>query len=407
MKSSLLFYCQHSMGLGHLVRSWAIADALSSTFDVVFVTGGEPPTGMPPPPNIEVVTLPALEQTTAGAIVTRQAGWSVADAQARRARLLLDTFFISEPAVVLIELFPFGRAKFTNEILPMLEYAAAARRRPLVVCSLRDLLAGGRRNQQEHDDRAQQIADTYFDAVLVHADPRLATLEETFKPRTPLRVPVTYTGFVMSPPANPALYATDRSGIVVSAGGGRVGGPLFRAAIDAHGSSPAAERLPMRIVAGPFLPEHEYDALMSQAAGFADVTIERSVPTLRPLLGAAALSISQCGYNTALELLQTGVPALVVPFAEGREDEQRARAARLEALGALRMLDPGALTGARLAREISATRAFSPQPLAVSMDGARETLRVVSRLSEFRAGADAGVASRLCAADPQSCMWHR
>ena len=46
MRPALLIYCQHSMGLGHLVRSWAIADALSATFRVVFVSGGEPPAGM-------------------------------------------------------------------------------------------------------------------------------------------------------------------------------------------------------------------------------------------------------------------------------------------------------------------------------------------------------------------------
>ena len=52
MKPRLLCYCQHSMGLGHLVRSWAIADALSSTFHVVFVSGGESPAGMAPPTSL-------------------------------------------------------------------------------------------------------------------------------------------------------------------------------------------------------------------------------------------------------------------------------------------------------------------------------------------------------------------
>ena len=66
----LLIYCQHSMGLGHLVRSWAIADALSATFRVVFVSGGEAPAGMTPPARVEMVQLPALQQTTAGEIVT-------------------------------------------------------------------------------------------------------------------------------------------------------------------------------------------------------------------------------------------------------------------------------------------------------------------------------------------------
>jgi predicted glycosyltransferase len=403
MKPALLFYCQHSMGLGHLVRSWAIADALSSAFHVVLVSGGEPPTGMRPPANIDVVTLPALEQTTAGTIVTRQAGWTVADVQASRARLLLDAFSVSQPAVVLIELFPFGRAKFTNEILPMLERAAAARHRPLVVCSLRDLLAGGRRNQQQHDYRAQQIAEAYFDAVLVHADPRLATLEETFKPRTALHVPVVYTGFVTPRPSAATVSTTNRSGILVSAGGGRVGGPLFRAAVEAHALCPP-DRVPMHIVTGPFLPGDQYDALRSQAMRHANLTIDRSVPALGPLLRSAALSISQCGYNTALDLLQARVPALVVPFAEGREDEQRARAGRLQALGALRVLDSDVLTGSRLAIEIAATRGFVPAPIALDLDGADETLRVITRLWESRESGVAPLPGRL--PEAQTRAWH-
>ena len=380
MKPTLFFYCQHSMGLGHLVRSWAIADALSSSFRVVFVSGGESPAGMEPPAAVEVVTLPALEQYTAGDIVTREPDEQVAQIQARRRRLLIDTFAATRPAVVVIELFPFGRAKFADEILPILDRAGTLVPRPVVVCSIRDLLASGRKNQQQHDDRARAIVEQYFDAVLVHADPRLAALEETFKPTTPLRVPVMYTGFVTPRQAPSATARRDRAGVLVSAGGGRYGGPLFRAAVEAHLLCGAAERLPMRIVTGPFLPGDEYAALEWRASNCGDLTIDRSVPSLRPILESSRLSVSQCGYNTALDLLQAGLPALVVPFAEGREDEQRVRARRLEALGAVRVLDPDELTGPRLADELMATRSFTWVSIALDLGGARETLRIVNRL---------------------------
>jgi predicted glycosyltransferase len=379
MKPVLLVYCQHSMGLGHLVRSWAIADALSAAFRVVFVTGGEAPAGMTPPRGVEMVTLPALQQTAAGEIVTAGAE-GVAAIQERRRRLLLETFAAADPDVVVIELFPFGRAKFADEILPILERARARRPRPIVICSLRDLLAGGRKNQQQHDDRARALADRYFDAVLVHADSRLATLEETFKPTTPLGVPVIYTGFVTAAQPPTLMQPPRRSGVVVSAGGGRVGGPLFRAAVDAHLSMPARGRVPMRIVTGPFLPDAEFADLVGRAGRCADLVIDRSLPSLRPLLARAAISVSQCGYNTALELVQLQVPALVVPFAEGREDEQRARARRLAALGAVRVLDPDALTAASLAEMLDAMRDFVPAPLSLDTDGANVTVQVISAL---------------------------
>lgn len=380
MRPALLIYCQHSMGLGHLVRSWAIADALSATFRVVFVSGGEAPAGMTPPSGVEMVHLPALQQTTAGEIVSGASDAGVADIQQHRRARLRETFTAVNPDVLVVELFPFGRAKFADEIVPILELARVRRPRPLVVCSVRDLLAGGRKNQQQHDDRARSLADRYFDAVLVHADPRLARLEETFKPATPLQIPVLYTGFVTAAQAPESGPSGPRSGAVVSAGGGRVGGPLFRAAVDAQKLMPRSTREPMRIVTGPFLPDGEFADLIGRIEGGTDIAVERSVPSLRPLLASAAVSISQCGYNTALELLQLRVPALVVPFADGREDEQRARARRLASLDAVRVLDPDDLCAERLAGAIDAMRDFRPAPLALDIDGARATRDAVEAL---------------------------
>ena len=37
---TLLFYCQHSLGIGHLTRSFALAAALAQRFRVVFLNGG-------------------------------------------------------------------------------------------------------------------------------------------------------------------------------------------------------------------------------------------------------------------------------------------------------------------------------------------------------------------------------
>ena len=73
------------------------------------------------------------------------------------------------------------------------------------------------------DERASVTANALFDAVLVHADPRFARLEESFHPTTPLRVPVHYTGFVLR--RRPARARADpapgrRPRVVVSAGGG-------------------------------------------------------------------------------------------------------------------------------------------------------------------------------------------
>ena len=48
----LLFYCQHSVGLGHLMRSYALCAALAERFRVVLVCGGALPGGIRPPAGV-------------------------------------------------------------------------------------------------------------------------------------------------------------------------------------------------------------------------------------------------------------------------------------------------------------------------------------------------------------------
>jgi len=78
----------------------------------------------------------------------------------------------------------------------------------------------------------------------------------------------------------------------------------------------------------------------------------RQVTDLCGELSGAAVSISQAGYNTCLDVLRAQVPAILVPFAKENEDEQRRRALRLQELGAVRMMEQNDLTAAQLAAEI-------------------------------------------------------
>jgi predicted glycosyltransferase len=105
------------------------------------------------------------------------------------------------------------------------------------------------------------------------------------------------------------------------------------------------------------------------------------VPDLGAELRTASASVSQCGYNTALDVLRAGVPALVVPFADEGEDEQLRRAGRLERLGAVRVLEPSRLSGPALAAELDALRSFRPRRLALDLDGARTTAALLAGLA--------------------------
>ena len=278
----LLFYCQHSRGLGHLVRSFALAAALAERFRVTLLCGGAIPRVLPPPSEVELVWLPPLGAAPGGALVSRDGRRRLDRARDARRRTLLDAYRTSRPRVLVLELFPFGRRKFADELLPLLDQARSGSRPPLAVCSVRDILVGGRRDQQAHDEVACALANQYLDAVLVHSDPRFARFEETFRPRVPLRVPVHHTGFVVRE-AGGRRTRPVRTGRRESSSRPAVASSARRSSMpqsQAHRLLTRDRRLRMRVVAGPFLPEADWSSLRRSASGLAGLELRRSVPDL-------------------------------------------------------------------------------------------------------------------------------
>ena len=368
-RPALLWYCQHSVGLGHLVRSSVVCAALAERFRVLLLCGGALPEGFRPPAGVQVLALPPLGVGESGGFVSHDPRYSLEQAWVVRRERILAAYRAVRPAAVVVELFPFGRAKFARELVPLLEAARADG--ALTACSLRDILVSARADQQAHDDRAAALAEAHLDAVLVHSDPEFARLEETFAPREPLQVPVHYTGFVVREGGGPA----ERGGhVLVSAGGGRVGEPLLRAAAEAQPDI----GVPLRLIGGPLLPDGAWERL--RALEGPQVELRRTVADLGEELCGARASVSQGGYNTALEVVRSGTPGLLVPYATPEEDEQLRRARRLERLGAVRVLAPDRLAPTTLAAEVRRLLGFEPRPASVDLDGAGRTAALLEDL---------------------------
>lgn len=379
----LLFYCQHSLGLGHLTRSFALCEELARRFRVVLLCGGKLPPAKRPPAGVEVLALPALGAAIDGRLISHDRRRSLERVCRLRREKIVEIFRSLRPEAVLIEFFPFGKRRFAQELIPLLDEAASlGPSAPIVVSSVRDILVGRGADQEEFDDRASELANRYFDAVLVHSDPDFVRLDESFRPRTPMHTPAYYTGFVASRAAPPNGHGVRRD-LVVSAGGGIAGVSLMRSAVAAQ---EGLGDLPVRIITGPFFPTDDWRSMQRQAAGRRNLVLKRSVPNLGTELATARASVSQCGYNTALDLMQAGIPALVVPFAENGEDEQTKRARLLERFDAVRVLDPARLNAVSLAKEIRSLLRFRPRRLSFDLYGAPNTLRIMTELHADRFG---------------------
>jgi predicted glycosyltransferase len=377
MKPVLYLYCQHSVGMGHFVRSLALARVLAEWFEIHFLNGGRSPPGFNLPDTISFHHLSPLGMGKESQLTSLDESVSVEEAKKLRVAAIRNLIALSPPDLVLTELYPFGRKKFAFELEPLIQ--AARNCGAAIVCSVRDLLVSDRPDQQRHDDRTAQKLNAEFDAVIVHADPRFARLEESFRPLRPPRTRVHYSGFVVPHEVRRQAAARERR-VLISAGGGLVGGALFRTALAFHHSNFARTGRPMTIVAGPFLPESEWSALRASGAGVDGLTLERSVPDLCALMCAATHSISQCGYNTAIDILVSGVSALVVPYATEKENEQTVRAERLAAMGRIGVLQERDLSADAVGQALERIPVGSAAGQNLALDGARETARILDDL---------------------------
>ena len=385
----IIQYCQHVLGIGHYMRSLEISRALSD-HKVILVTGG-PPVDTRLPKHICEFRLSDLQMNEEfkGLFSTEQNA-TLDQVKKKRQKRLFTLIEREKPDVFLVELYPFGRKAFRFELDPILQAIHENKLPPCsVVCSVRDILVE-KEKQHKHETRVVKTLNRYFDAVLVHADPRLIKLKETFDHFDEIAIPVYYTGYIAAKPSPDAGkrirkrlgIGDDEILIVASAGGGNVGTPILEAVIRAFSRLEVNRRCYLKVFTGPFLDRREFERLKKLAGD--NVVVNQFTTDFLSYLAAADLSVSMGGYNTTMNILAAGVPALVWPFPQNRE--QRLRAERLADLGALACLENEDLRPNRLADAIDQQLSqLNRPPVDIDLDGAANTAAWInSRLKRIR-----------------------
>jgi predicted glycosyltransferase len=375
MTARVLIHVQHLLGIGHLQRAAAIAGALAERgARVVLASGG---VAVPQVEDavaqrgVEVVRLAAARSADSSfSQILDEAGNAVDDAwKALRRDAVLKLFADVAPDVLVTEMYPFGRRPFRFELKPLLEAARARERRPIIACSVRDILVAKQKPGRAEEMAA--IARQFYDRVLVHSDPKLIPFGASFPCADQIQDLIRYTGYV----TEAAITRADRSDgeILISAGGGAVGWPLLQAAVAARALSKEKGR-PWRLITGGNLPDADFAQLQTMADGF---IVERFRADFKALLARCRVSVSQGGYNTVLEILASRTPAVIVPFAEGVESEQTDRARLLAAKNLLRLLPAPELEPARLAAEIDAAAEMVLPSFSIDLEGALHSAALI------------------------------
>ena len=378
-RPKVLFYVQHLLGIGHLKRAATLTRAIQAAgLDVTLVSGGETVPGVDIG-DANLVQLPAVRAADKYfKVLVDQHGHEIDDRfRGDRRRRLLATFNRLQPDAVVTELFPFGRRQLRFELIPLLEAAVSAVPRPSILCSVRDILVDP--PKPERIAEMLELVERYYDRILVHGDPTLISFDETFSPARRLGTKLTYTGYVVDVPRARDPNGPGAGEVIVSAGGGAVSEALFRTAAAARHRSRLGTAV-WRILAGHALPETTFQAVRDDAPD--GIVVERARSDFATLLANCALSISQGGYNTVMEVMAARARGIIVPYAGGLETEQTLRARLLSRTGGLHIIAEHELSPDRLADGVDSTLDGPPADAgALDTDGAERTANLLRQLA--------------------------
>ncbi|MFD2204910.1 glycosyltransferase family protein [Kiloniella antarctica] len=392
MRVDVFIYVQHLLGIGHLKRASLLAKAMHKIgLKVIFVTGGRPVPDLNMG-KIETLQLPPLRAADDSFKVLMDIDDQVVDEDWKNSRkeTLLEAFKTTNPKVLLIEMFPFGRRQMRFELDPLI--ARAKEQGVPVVTSVRDILTTHKTPGKGEWIIERVLKD--IDQVLVHGDSSFISLQDSFPLAEKVAHKITYTGYVVETsnndtvttekkiafPQNKAKDNTQhgtRNGVLISAGGGAVALPLAKAVLEAKNLCKLKD-IPWRLLLGDNLPDRDFDEISNNAPK--GLTVERNRPDFQALLKTSQLSVSQAGYNTILELLTTLTPAIVVPFAADTQSEQTTRAKKLEDYGVLTVISEKDLSPVNLAHAIDAAIDRPVTKITLDLNGTENSALIIQKI---------------------------
>jgi predicted glycosyltransferase len=360
-----------------------IVRGLMQEFEVCFINGGEEVEGFQIPSGVQVLNIPPIKTDSEFKELHVPPEFdSVEQVLEYRGKLLLNILTEVQPDVLMIELFPFGRRRFSTELIPFLEQAKSLGTK--VVCSLRDIVVT-KQDRVRHEEKICHLMNQYFDMLLIHGDPKFMPLETSFSRIADLNCEVHYTGYVVQEevaqlPNSEVQCATPL--ILTSVGGGRFGHELLDCV--AQASALLEHHIPhhIQMFTGPFCPDPVFERLQTLAAERSNLSVERFTPNLLKYMQHADLSISMAGYNTTMNVLTTGVRSMLLPFTGNDDQEQRMRSERLAELGIVSIIQREDLYPEQFARKVIDHLKQTPAAMTFDLQGVKKTAEFIKALSQ-------------------------
>ena len=348
-----LFYTNECVGLGHLRRTLNLATAVTTDdpeASALVITGASAALREARNERIDIVKLPELMRDHTGDLRAGRLGVQTDHVHDLRAHLAFAAAVTFSPSVVVVDKTPFG---LNDELIPTLE--ALCDTQTKIVLGLRDIEDDPSSVRRRWEPAMRGLIGRLYDAVLIYGpesgQDALACLEWT-----DLGLPVHYVGYVGAPMPLGGPDDLPSDYLLVTAGGGVDGYPMFDAVLRALEHEQIG--VPVVMVTGPLMADGERDDLARRGAalGVRTITFRSDMPAI--IAGARAV-VTMAGYNTVSEVLRAGKPALLIPRS-GPSREQFVRATGLRATGAAAMITLDDAHPAALSAELAALLTREP-----------------------------------------------
>jgi predicted glycosyltransferase len=359
----LMVYSQDGLGLGHLRRTSAIAGAVSAAVPglAVLLVADSPAVGFfGAVRDLDHLKLPSITKVRPGDWRPVSLPVGFGDVQALRRELLRTAVLGFRPDLLLVDHMPHGAM---GELVPALETLRAAGGRTRVVLGLRDILDAPRVVRRRWQaEGAMDALERHYDRVLVYGRREVFDVAERYGFPAAVTARLHYTGYLCAS-SSTALSSSrrgrdGRAQIVAMVGGGADGYELLRTVLEALPAVDAVRPCTATLLTGPFMPRASRQDLERRARGL-PARVRGSVRDLPPLVAAADVAVAMAGYNSSVEVLATGTPAVLVPRA-GPSAEQRTRARLFAERGWVRTVEPERLDGTTLAAAVLACLGAGP-----------------------------------------------
>lgn len=375
----ILMYSHDTFGLGHLRRCRAIAHSLVERFKGLFVlimSGSQITGAFDFRARVDFVKIPSVIKLYNGEYTSIDEHIDIHDTLAIRKSIIRDTARSFDPDIFIVDKEPLGFKGEIEETLEMLKENGTT-----LVLGLRDVMDSPRLLEKEWTQKSMlERVEQYYDDVWVYGPPDFWDPLTGLNPSSALKDKLRYTGFLERtiPTASKTQHSPfDEPYLLVTAGGGGDGKDLMEWVLSAYESDPSLS-FPLLLVLGPFMPVDARNRIEDRVEKLKNVEMIDFDNRVEVLVSDAVGMIAMGGYNTFCETLSFGVPTIIVPRVQPRE-EQLVRARRAQELGLVDMLLPDDAADPKKMSVALHALATQPRPAVANREDLLGGLDVIGR----------------------------